>query len=152
MGEAIGRETLDHVAVSGCAVPGCKNHGHEFFVHARCHPHAAAKVRYVAGSGVLELRCAVCSAPIFSAAVAHEEPAPLDEPTVQHPDGKLLPGDVGRDVIGVSRKDGRVVMSFLEPKAWVGLLPAQAVALSDSLIHHAKQARKEMGGTTLGTR
>lgn len=63
---------LDITTAAGCQHPDCRDPhcGNEMFVHGRCHPGAAVEVRYVKGSGVLNVRCRKCSMPIINVKVA----------------------------------------------------------------------------------
>lgn len=54
-----------------CAVPGCDHGQHnEYFLHGRCHPHAALSVCYVLSRGVMVVRCDRCAALIAEILVA----------------------------------------------------------------------------------
>lgn len=62
-------------------------------------------------------------------------------PTGKYPQGKLTPKDEGEIRIAVGSKDGKVVMDFGKPTAWIGMDPEQADAIADSLREHARAAR-----------
>lgn len=64
------RLDLDSLAVSGCAVPGCK-HKHEsrLFLRARCHMGARLTAAY-ATDGTLTLYCGECERPVACVLVA----------------------------------------------------------------------------------
>lgn len=62
-------------------------------------------------------------------------------PTGQFPDGKMFKHDEGEIAFAVGHPNGKVVLDFGSPVAWVGMEPMQAIALANSLISHAKKAR-----------
>ena len=57
--------------------------------------------------------------------------------TGKFPEGKLVPSDEGEIAFGITHKNGKVVMSFGKPVAWVGFGPAQATELAGILRKHA---------------
>ena len=62
-------------------------------------------------------------------------------PTGQFPDGKMSKHDEGEIAFAVGHPNGKVVIDFGSPVAWVGMEPQQAVALAQTLLSHAKKAR-----------
>ncbi len=65
---------LDLLAARGCQAPGCDHAGHggddPVFLHGRCHPAAPIEASYVAGSGLLVIRCRRCQKLISEIQVA----------------------------------------------------------------------------------
>lgn len=59
--------------------------------------------------------------------------------TGRFPEGKLTAKDEGETQIGVASVDGKVVMNFGKPMAWIGFTPELARKLADSLLRHAKE-------------
>ena len=59
-----------------------------------------------------------------------------------HPQGKLTETDQGEISIGVTVKDGAVVMVFGKNVSWVGMDPGQARNIADALYQHATNAEK----------
>ncbi len=68
------REQLELGLAKGCETPGCpcQGAGHlsEVYLHGRCHPEAGVDVCYRKGSGIVEITCRVCKAPIINVGVA----------------------------------------------------------------------------------
>lgn len=62
-------------------------------------------------------------------------------PTGQFPEGKMSKHDEGEIIFAVGHPNGKVVIDFGSPVAWVGMNPQQAIAVANSLITHAKKAR-----------
>lgn len=62
-------------------------------------------------------------------------------PTGQFPEGKMSKHDEGEIAFAVGHPNGKVVIDFGSPVAWVGMEPMQAIALANTLISHAKKAR-----------
>lgn len=58
----------------------------------------------------------------------------------EYPDGKLGPDDEGGIAMSVSHKDGRVILLFPKPVAWVGFTADEAIGLAELLVEHARQA------------
>lgn len=61
------------------------------------------------------------------------------------PQGKLTPRDEGSLQFAVAHKDGKVVLEFGTPVAWVGMNPQQAADLAMSMLRHARAAGRESG-------
>ena len=72
-------------------------------------------------------------------------------PTGQFPEGKMSKHDEGEIAFAVGHPNGKVVIDFGSPVAWVGMEPMQAIALANTLISHAKKARI-IGASKSGTR
>jgi hypothetical protein len=78
-------------------------------------------------------------------------------PTGEHPRGMLTPTDEGGIRFAVGSKNGVVVIDFGKPVAWVGMPPAEARQLAESLVKHAdhieqkrleREAAESKGGPT----
>jgi hypothetical protein len=53
-----------------CSDPDC-NHDHSvLYLHPRCHPRAGVEARYVKATGLLEILCKTCGAPVCRIEVA----------------------------------------------------------------------------------
>lgn len=63
--------------------------------------------------------------------------------TGQHPDGKMTATDQGELKLAVSTMEGKVIMDFGTPVAWVGMRPEQARAMATALVTKAEEAEKE---------
>jgi len=61
--------------------------------------------------------------------------------TNQFPQGKLTPEDEGEIRIAIGQKDGKVVVDFGKPIAWVGFDPEQAESFADTIRDHARECR-----------
>ena len=64
-------------------------------------------------------------------------------PTKQFPEGKLTPEDEGEIKIGVICKDGKVVLHFGKPIAWIGFPPHQALELAKLLKERGLELAKD---------
>lgn len=62
----------------------------------------------------------------------------------EFPSGKLNNEDEGALTFAIGVKDGKVIINFPKPVAWMGMPPAQAVALARILLHRARQADPHM--------
>lgn len=62
-----------------------------------------------------------------------------------YPDGELNKADEGQLQFAVAHKDGKVVLEFGTPVAWVGMNPQQAADLAMSMLQHARAAGRESG-------
>lgn len=58
----------------------------------------------------------------------------------EFPDGRLNANDEGALAMMVGHENGKVVMQFATPTAWVGFTPEQAMDIAQMLITHARQA------------
>lgn len=65
----------------------------------------------------------------------------LAGPTGKFPQGKLTENDEGELTIAIGHKDGKIVLDFGTPTAWVGFDADQADQIADALRAHAKQVR-----------
>jgi hypothetical protein len=61
------------------------------------------------------------------------------------PQGKLTASDEGAIQFGVTAKDGKVVLDFGTPTAWIGMEPQQAADLAMSMLKFARAAGRESG-------
>lgn len=59
-------------------------------------------------------------------------------PTGQFPEGKLGDDDEGEIRIAIGNQNGKVVISFGGPVAWIGFTAAQAREIAETLIKHAE--------------
>lgn len=62
--------------------------------------------------------------------------------TGKFPRGKLHESDEGELQLGVTVKQGTVIVAFGKPVAWLGLTPAIARDLAATLIERADEAAK----------
>jgi hypothetical protein len=58
--------------------------------------------------------------------------------TGNFPDGKLTEHDEGEIKIGITTKDGKVVIDFGKPVHWIGFTKEQAVRIATSLLSKAE--------------
>lgn len=58
-------------------------------------------------------------------------------PTGQFPEGKLNENDEGEIRIAIISQNGKVVIDFGKPTAWIGFTPEQARGIAESLVAHA---------------
>jgi hypothetical protein len=63
------------------------------------------------------------------------------------PEGQLTKSDEGAVQFAVGVKDGKVVLDFGTPVAWVGMNPQQAADLASSILKHARIAGRAAGQT-----
>jgi hypothetical protein len=63
--------------------------------------------------------------------------------TGQFPLGKITDNDEGELRMAVTHHEGKVVIDFGKPTAWIGFTPEQADDIADLLRKHAKSARFE---------
>lgn len=56
-----------------------------------------------------------------------------EDPSCNFPEGKLTENDAGEIKIEIGSDQGKVVVNFGKPIAWLGLDPKQARALAESL-------------------
>ena len=61
------------------------------------------------------------------------------------PEGKLHASDEGQLQFAIAHKDGKVVLEFGTPVAWVGMDPQQAADLAMAMLSHARAAGRESG-------
>ena len=62
--------------------------------------------------------------------------------TGEHPRGKLTPDDEGAIAFAIGDQDGKVVIKFGTPVAWMGMTPEEAVTLAELLIKRARAVSK----------
>jgi hypothetical protein len=61
--------------------------------------------------------------------------------THRFPEGKLTKDDEGEIRVAIGQKDGKVVIDFGKPTAWIGFTPEQADDIAKLLHEHATEAR-----------
>lgn len=57
------------------------------------------------------------------------------------PQGKLTKEDEGEIRIAVGQRDGKVILDFGKPIAWIGMDAEQAAQIAESLASHAAEIR-----------
>ena len=62
-------------------------------------------------------------------------------PTGQFPEGKLTDSDEGEIRIGITHMNGKVVIDFGKPTAWIGFTAEQADGIAELLKKHADKIR-----------
>lgn len=65
--------------------------------------------------------------------------------TGEFPEGQLSKSDEGAIQFAVGVKDGKVVLDFGTPVAWVGMNPQQAADLATLLMKRAREAARATG-------
>lgn len=68
-------------------------------------------------------------------------------PIGAYPHGMLTKQDEGSIQFAVGGKDGKVVIDFGSPVAWVGMTPQQAMDLASSIMTKARAVARENGET-----
>lgn len=68
-------------------------------------------------------------------------------PIGDYPHGKLNPSDEGSIQFAIGEKDGKVVLDFGSPVAWIGVTPQQAMDIAAGLMKHARAAASKTGET-----
>ncbi len=58
----------------------------------------------------------------------------------EYPEGKINKDDEGALAFMIGVEDGKVVLKFPKPVAWLGMPPEQAVQLAQILIQRAREA------------
>jgi hypothetical protein len=69
------------------------------------------------------------------------------------PEGQLSKTDEGAIQFAIGVKDGKVILDFGTPVAWVGMNPQQAADLASTIIKRAREAARangEMVSFTIG--
>lgn len=61
------------------------------------------------------------------------------------PEGQLSKSDEGAIQFAIGVKDGKVVLDFGTPVAWVGMNPQQAADLASTLLKRAREAGRAAG-------
>lgn len=59
--------------------------------------------------------------------------------TGEYPDGRLNADDQGAVAVGIGHQNGAVTMQFPKNLNWIGFTPDQAIAIAETLVHHARQ-------------
>lgn len=62
-------------------------------------------------------------------------------PTGEYPEGKLNDTDEGALVVGVGIRDGKVIIDFGTPVAWLGMRPDDAIDFARQLIETANKVK-----------
>ena len=57
----------------------------------------------------------------------------------EYPDGKLNQNDEGALALIIGNENGRVILRFPKPVAWIGFTPEQALEIAESLIQNARK-------------
>jgi len=58
----------------------------------------------------------------------------------EYPHGRLNNADEGAMAMMIGHENGKVVMQFASPTAWIGFTPEQAMDIAQTLISHARKA------------
>lgn len=66
-------------------------------------------------------------------------------PIGAYPDGMLTKQDEGSIQFAIGEKDGKVVLDFGAPVAWIGVTPQQAMDLASALMKRAREAAAKTG-------
>lgn len=61
------------------------------------------------------------------------------------PEGKVSATDEGAVQFAIGVKDGKVILDFGTPVAWVGMNPQQAADLATSILKRAREAARAKG-------
>jgi hypothetical protein len=61
------------------------------------------------------------------------------------PEGQLNKSDEGAIQFGITAKDGKVILDFGTPVAWVGMSAQQAADLASVLLTRAREAGRQKG-------
>jgi hypothetical protein len=86
--------------------------------------------------------------------MAHHSSTPLDDSliaslklgkTKQFPEGMLNKHDEGEIRLAIGQKDGKVVIDFGTPVAWIGFTAEQADDIANTLREHARECRLRRG-------
>lgn len=64
-----------------------------------------------------------------------------------YPNGKLTPSDEGNIQFAVGEQDGKVVIDFGTPVAWIGMTPQQAADFASAILYRARLAGRRVGET-----
>lgn len=68
-------------------------------------------------------------------------------PIGAYPDGMLTKHDEGSIQFAIGEKDGKVVLDFGAPVAWIGVTPQQAMDIAATLMKRAREAARKTGQT-----
>lgn len=63
----------------------------------------------------------------------------------EFPEGKVSATDEGAIQFAIGVKDGKVILDFGTPVAWVGMNPQQAADLASTILKRAKEAARANG-------
>lgn len=66
-------------------------------------------------------------------------------PTGNFPEGKLTQQDEGEFKLAITRVDGKVIMAFGTPIAWIGMTRNDAIQIGNDLIKHARKLPIDQG-------
>lgn len=58
----------------------------------------------------------------------------------EYPDGRMNEDDAGAIAMQIGTEQGRVVLRFPKPVAWVGMTGDEAMQLAQDLMRHARRA------------
>lgn len=61
------------------------------------------------------------------------------------PEGQISKSDEGAIQFAIGVKDGKVILDFGTPTAWVGMNPQQAADLASTLLKRAREAGRAAG-------
>lgn len=61
------------------------------------------------------------------------------------PEGQISKADEGAIQFAIGVKDGKVILDFGTPTAWVGMNPQQAADLASTLLKRAREAGRAAG-------
>ncbi|MES2781894.1 MAG: hypothetical protein V4657_03795 [Pseudomonadota bacterium] len=64
-----------------------------------------------------------------------------------YPHGKLTAKDEGSIQFAIGEKEGKVVIDFGTPTAWIGMTPQQAMDLAASIMNRARIVARHNGET-----
>lgn len=68
-------------------------------------------------------------------------------PTGKFPEGKISERDEGEIAFAVGAEDGKIVLNFGKPVAWIGFTPEQAMEIARTIRNKAKRMiRSEFAG------
>jgi hypothetical protein len=65
----------------------------------------------------------------------------------EFPEGKVSATDEGTIQFGIGVKDGKVILDFGTPVAWIGMNPQDAADLASTLLKRAREAARKNGET-----
>ena len=64
-----------------------------------------------------------------------------------YPDGMLTPKDEGSIQFAIGSQDGKVVIDFGTPTAWIGMTPQQAMDIASAIIKRVREVARASGET-----
>lgn len=62
-----------------------------------------------------------------------------------YPAGRLCPADEGALQFSLGERDGKVLIDFGQPVAWMGMSPQQAADFASALLKHARAVGRKKG-------